>query len=1124
MAIENRNIFQALEDYFTGQLDRRFDRNNRFGDVAADYGNEFLDMSKAVAGNAGNLSFSGFREAAPDMLDPYIRAAGYFPDMAFAGLLGALGGAEKAIAAGAEILSTGNTADEDRLARDLLGMAEAAGVNPEGRMAGILAPYVQQYLKGRIPDYQYAGRSLLEGDLGGVKEAFTETDMLPKALSADVPTKYEGVDVPRQFYSRKGGLSPVASETDTGYYLQDGTFIPFRQAVEKYSPSVRAAEKLPIKKGKYEDLRKWMVDPNKGGANVDELQWTGADEFFSGKTVTKDEIRNYLDERTPIIETTFKESDGTIGREPPTSEEMFEEYLSNNLDEEIRYYREEVIPEMIFGNEPEVKTADDLNNALQAWRESGYSDDIDLSEYLGTVRRKETINNEGLYGGRTEITPLYPVMGKDLAKMASDMGYDAIEDMTDDYYRGMVYLRFDGEDLKWEKYADTYELGEKLGYDAEEMARDNLQELAEMEGLYSDPDYFYNQMLGRGDDYYGSAFYEGDTEYSEYFPAGGRQYTEKVYSLSPESPIYDYTQGTNRGGSSGRGYLPTVDMESASHFTQDADNITAHARTASYDRAGEFTDESVYLFGEGQSDIGQNIRRQKKSISENLANVLSFDDPKDLEEYAKNVGVSVDTLKEIEAREREAIKNRLRIRSPEQLTALNNYEQASQNLNDDYNLTLQKQYNEFKEQFERSGDIRANAAREILKGAPPEAFDDAIKNSSKIDTKVNEEKIEAEFRRLFQARATDIIYNNVTKQDKLVAGDFKLAPNKENWTKMQDQLFGLYQAYARDVTNHVDGNPYALKFDDDTLVAPSIRSGRLHTNNFSDDAEFYLNKHIMENLEELKPTIAKYRFNNDDKFALDRVNEMSGSQKFKDERARDYIKQRFKDTFLQRRTFTPFDGKKMTFMDFEDMATNLNMPSMSEYNKNITTAKIKLDVDQADLKRGDEYKKAFPFEREDSNFPALEGVDESVNYVNIPPLTEKTNKWLDMTLKNNLYDAIQSGDEWFALPNADMVYNKTGGKVSGHEGFYEGIAPKRLEKIIKKIDKNAKLEKLSINTEADPKLRNREPVLGVRLSPEFIKNAAKKGIPQLGVVGGVGLMDFMVRDNKDGRNDSLLAY
>jgi hypothetical protein len=51
-----------------------------------------------------------------------------------------------------------------------------------------------------------------------------------------------------------------------------------------------------------------------------------------------------------------------------------------------------------------------------------------------------------------------------------------------------------------------------------------------------------------------------------------------------------------------------------------------------------------------------------------------------------------------------------------------------------------------------------------------------------------------------------------------------------------------------------------------------------------------------------------------------------------------------------------------------------------------------------------------------------------------------------------------------------------------------------------------------------------EEVKAVRLNEKFIKNAIKTGIPQLGVVGGVGLMDFMVRDNKDGRNDSLLAY
>ena len=984
MATENRNIFGALEDYFTRQLDRRFNKDNRFGDVVEDYGNEMLDLSKTFAGNAGEISFSGFRNAAPDMFRPYIQAPAYLSDMAAAGLFGILGAGEKGIAALAEGIA-GGTESEDRLTRDILGAAEVAGVSPQGRMAGILAPYAQSYIKARLPDYQYAGRSLLGGGslderMEGVREAFT--DMLPKALSADVPIKYEGVDVPRQFYSRKGGLSPVASETDTGYYLQDGTFIPFRQAVEKYSPSVRAAEKLPQKKGKYEDLRKWMVDPNKGGANLDELQWTGADEFFAGKTVTKDEIRNYLDERTPIIETTFKEADGTIGREPPTSDEMLEEYLEFALPDEVQYYRDEYLPEMIMDNEPDVKSADDLNNALQAWRESNYSDTIDLSEYLGTMRRQEGSE-----------APLYPVMGKDLADMASDMGYDGINDMSDDYYKGMVHLRFDGENMEWEKFEDTDDLAQKLGYDAEEMAKDSLMEMAENEGLYSDPAYFYETILGKGDDYYGSAFYEGDTEYSQYFPAGGRQYSEKVYSLSPESPIYEYTQGSGKS--------PTVDMENAGHFSGDADNITAHARTASYDRAGQYSDQSVYLFGEGQSDVGQNIRKQKKIISQRLKNLYD--------------GYPMQYPEEDIPREARLIQNDLRIRSVDQMSALNKVEEKSQQYNDDYNINLQKQYNEFKEQFERSGDIRANVSREIMKGAPPDAFDDVLKNANKIDTRVNEEKIEAEFRRLFKVRAEDL----VRREEKISADDVKLQPNKENWTKLQDQLFGLYQAYARDVTNHVDGNPYALKFDDDTLVAPSVRSGRMNTNKMYDDTEFFLNKHIMENLEELKPTIAKYKFADDDKFALDRVNEMSGSQTFKDERARDYIKQRFKDTFLQRRTFTPFDGKKMTFMEFEDMATNLNMPSMSEYNKNISSSRIKLDVDRADLERTDDYKKAFPDTAVE--YGANEPPDTNVNYKNLPPLTEKTNKWLDMTLKNNLYDAIQSGDKWFALPNAEMV-------------------------------------------------------------------------------------------------------
>ena len=242
---------------------------------------------------------------------------------------------------------------------------------------------------------------------------------------------------------------------------------------------------------------------------------------------------------------------------------------------------------MIIENEPEIKTADDLNNALKAWRESNYSDTIDLSEHLGTVRRQE--GNE---------TPLYPVMGKDLADVASDMGYDGIQDMNDDFFRGMVYLRFDGNDMKWEKFEDTDDLAEKLGYDAEEMALDSLTEMAENEGLYSDPAYFYQTMLGKGDaeDFYNLEFSEGDTQYSQNFLGGGEEYKEKVYHLRDD-------------------FMPLVDIKNARHFDEEQDRIVSHARSAMYEG---ISGDNIYLMGEAQSDVGQFVRNTRKELIERL--------------------------------------------------------------------------------------------------------------------------------------------------------------------------------------------------------------------------------------------------------------------------------------------------------------------------------------------------------------------------------------------------------------------------------------------------------------------------------------------------------------------------
>ena len=61
----------------------------------------------------------------------------------------------------------------------------------------------------------------------------------------------------------------------------------FGSLAKLFSPSLKAAKDLTQNKGSYEQLKSMMI---KNGAKADELEWSGADSFFEGKKVTKDEI------------------------------------------------------------------------------------------------------------------------------------------------------------------------------------------------------------------------------------------------------------------------------------------------------------------------------------------------------------------------------------------------------------------------------------------------------------------------------------------------------------------------------------------------------------------------------------------------------------------------------------------------------------------------------------------------------------------------------------------------------------------------------------------------------------------------------------------------------------------
>ena len=1031
--IENRNIFQALEDYFTGQLDRRFDKKNRFGDVVEDYGNEMLDYAKTFAGNAGDISFSGFREAAPDMLDPYIRAAGYLPDMAAAGLLGAIGLGEKGVAALAEGIA-GGTESEDRLARDLLGAAEVAGVNPQGRIAGILAPYMQSYMKGRIPDYQYAGRSLLQGDLEGVKEAFTETDMLPKAVGADIT----------------GGVGD-------GFYLPDGTYVPNRQAVELYSPSVRAAEKLPQNKGSYEQLRSWML--KKGGANLDELQMTGADKQFAGKEVTKQELIDYLNKETPVIDENIYESFGRIGGEAPSSDEMLNEYLEMALPDEVNYYNEEVIPELVF-EQDDLLNADNLIEAYKEYEQSAFDPDIDLSNLLGTIAEQE-----GNYKGMN-----VPVKGKHLKKLINDLGYENIEEAANDYFKvdGLSLFTFDKNQNSYRKFNDIDEAAEYYGLNAEEMAESSLIDMAEAEGLYSDPAMFYQTMLGKGDaeDFYNLEFSEGDTQYSQHFLGGGEDYKEKVYHLRDD-------------------FMPLVDMKNAKHFDDENDRIVSHARSGMYEG---ISGDNVYLMGEAQSDVGQYVRDTRKDLIERLE--------RDRQLFVDNTpNVTAADYDETEIR-----KQFPTFRTFDQMQAYSNYNEAYAAAKKDYGDNLSKLINKFSEKLDNLKGFKNPTYTEsdedvITAIANHKTPEDVLK----LQTQINDELIEDRFRELYAVRKVGRDFHNVP-QPKSLDKYGQLPKNIDDWPANARKLFELYQAYAYDQTFSNNKNALFGKLPKSAEGTTFLKDYLKNNPNFKVDLMGAGNKRNINS--QVSADDLGVEPNMFGKTAEQQAAEINVER-------RQLFVEAFENDFLGGHRYTPFDPLAYTTTNFNDLFRR-DLPSLKEETKQYKEMADKEAFAILDAQRSDDYQLAFSSQDPD-------------NMRNIPPLTGSTNKWLDMTIKRNLHDAITSGGDWFALPNADAVKRTTGGKLEGHKAFYENIAPLRLKKIIEKIDPNAKIETIKMKTLQDGQ-EVMEEVKAVRLNREFIKNAIKTGIPQLGVVGGVGLMDFMVKDNKDGRNDSLLSY
>lgn len=536
------NIFEALQNYGIRMLERDLEKRNSgqnyFGDTIGRFGNEELSGAGYLARNAGNVA----AQSLPEELGLLRNVISYPADMANAALLGGFGLLSKGVAAGAEVLA-GDSNRERQLTRDILGGLEVAGVGPESRLAGMLTQPAMAQVPDAVMNTDYAVKSLLAGDLEGAKTAFAPS-MTPKSSLSAAAVGHNGGPL-------LDDIEIPMTETDV-----------LRDNVRMFSPSLQAAEKLPQKKGSYEQLRAWML---RNGAKADELSWSGVDSRFAGKTVTKDELIAEIRAQTShMIKDDTVKAIGTTGRYENTAQvnfdSLFQEYKDANSADEYDRVLKEFVADNRIANTRHVKVRDADQETLEI-----------LSERTG-ARIEDLIK----YDGDQYVDVDNPSYVQS-EESALQMEYD-----IDSYVFQNLWDKFNGSFRDPNTFDGDYNTPELIDF-------------AVNEGLYE-----ANQFQ--------EGFDKGQTHYSGFFPKGGSNYTETQYFYTDPSLT-----------------LRKNDIPAGEHFNEERGQV-AHARSATFPEvtvnAGplgvpidgvdiERTGRDVFLLGEIQSDVAQGLRRAK---------------------------------------------------------------------------------------------------------------------------------------------------------------------------------------------------------------------------------------------------------------------------------------------------------------------------------------------------------------------------------------------------------------------------------------------------------------------------------------------------------------------------------
>jgi hypothetical protein len=326
--------------------------------------------------------------------------------------------------------------------------------------------YAEERAADLIIQSRYTGRVAtgepIDQDMRrGIDLDYLEKHATPEVFNKAKPTIQETLELERQ----RGALNNTPPRT---------TYASPRL----YSPSVRAAEGLPQEKGSYTQLKAWML---KNGAKAKEMEWTGADEAFEGRTdVTKKELVNYLKDNKNLLLTDRTTAKGVMRGDPSGWErEAIETYVDGRLSDEIRYMEDSFDSNWEYGT-----TFESIADFV-----AGGNDEV-LDEIAKSMRVQNIRN------------------GQDLAESYPD-----------------GWVNYNRSTKEYEVFADRDEAMQADMPDFRAEARQSLRDY--VDDLEQDDPDEYNRIL------FGDELTADPSElvYAKYFPKGGTNMSETTYQF-----------------------------------------------------------------------------------------------------------------------------------------------------------------------------------------------------------------------------------------------------------------------------------------------------------------------------------------------------------------------------------------------------------------------------------------------------------------------------------------------------------------------------------------------------------------------------------------------------------------